>query len=236
MSIRAWERCVDRGRWWLLASMGVAASLTVACGDDGQAASPETDAGAVDSGLDVEEPDVGESEGGTEGGTETGNGGWTSMCNYDDGSAIPYDHARGLVEEYTYELAMSCELGGFVAPLVEADPVEFTEVFAFNEALTDWYRARILGCGDASPPSDDGAFLLVPPSQAAGMSKGDFESVVALFSSILDRHEGMPDALSLEAREEVKTRLQTFEETAVEQETMEFTKPSGAPECAQDDG
>jgi len=217
--------------------MGVAVSLSVACGDDGEAASSEaasseTDAGAADSGLDVEQPDVGEGEGGT----ETGNGGWTPMCNYDDGSAIPYDHARGLIEEYTYELAMSCELGGFVAPLVEADPVEFTEVFAFNEALTDWYRARILGCGDATPPSNEGAFLLVPPSEAAGMSKGDFESVVALFVSILDRHEGMPDALSLEAREEVKTRLQTFETTAVEQETMELTKPSGAPECAQDDG
>lgn len=232
MSIRAWEHCAIRARWWLLASMGVAVSLTVACGDDSGAASSEADAGSVDSGLDAEQPDAGEGEGGA----EAGSGGWTPMCRYDDGSSIPYDHARGLVEEYTYELAMSCELGGFVTPLVEADPVELTEVIAFNEALTDWYRARILGCDDAVPPSEEGAFLLVPPSQAAGMSKGDFESIVGLFVSMLDRHEGMPDALSLEAREEVKTRLQTFEDTAVEQSTMDLTKPSGAPECAQNDG
>jgi hypothetical protein len=212
--------------------MPVALGLSLlACGTEdpgstGVASIPGDDAGVVT----PPPPDAGPEREPQTGPDSDAADAWPAMCSYDDGTAVIYDHTRGIVDEYAFDLATSCELGGFIIPLVEADPVGLGEVAAFNTALTDWYRARILGC-DAATSAPRNAFLLVPLSQADGMSKGDFQDTIKLFGDVLDRHEGMADGISLEARNEVKKRLHSFEKLVVKQDTLEHTHRSDAPQC-----
>jgi hypothetical protein len=121
-------------------------------------------------------------------------------------------------------------LGGFIAPLVDLDPLGLTLVDGYVVELTDWYRASILGCVGAESSLSPGAFGLVPSSQAAGLSRGDFDGTIALFLSVLSRHNGLPDGVSAAQKLEIKARLEALE-AAVAIESEERTHPSLLPEC-----
>lgn len=161
---------------------------------------------------------------------------WTSICVDANGEAMPYDFSRGLSAEYSFELAMSCEVGGFLTPLVDADPVNLSQVDGYVAELTDWYRATVLGCVDDSSTPNPNAFALVPESQVDGMSNGDFEATVALFMSVVDRHDGQPDGLSGQNKAELRRRLKTFKTKAVKKNSDELTRRGPAPECEDTGG
>jgi hypothetical protein len=155
----------------------------------------------------------------------------TSICSYPDAAPIPYDHTYGIAGEYAMELAMSCDLGGFLAPLVELDPVDLSEVGRYVAELTDWLRARILACPDAPADTAPDGFLLVPTTQAAGLSRGDFRALVALFLLVVDRHDGLGDGLTLEQKVEARHRLEAWQGAAVQADQEALTHQSTTPDC-----
>ena len=153
----------------------------------------------------------------------------TSICSYPDAAPMPYDHTFGIAGEYAMELGMSCDLGGFMTPLVELDPVDLSAVGAYVGELTDWLRARILACPDAPADTAPEVFLLVPTSQAAGLSRADFRALVELFFMIMDRHDGLPDGWTSAQKAEARRRLEGWQSTAMQAEVL--THPSTAPDC-----
>ena len=153
-----------------------------------------------------------------------------ALCVDDSGAEIPYDYSFGLAGEYAFELMLDCSLGGFISPLVELDPVGLTLVDGYVAELTDWYRASVLGCAGAQTSLAPGAFGLVPSSQATGLSRGDFDGTIALFLSVLSRHNGLPDGVSAAQKLELKARLEELE-AVVAVESAERTHPSPLPEC-----
>ncbi|HMJ14155.1 MAG TPA: hypothetical protein VK524_22220 [Polyangiaceae bacterium] len=156
---------------------------------------------------------------------------WTTLCKDTGGSPLPYDFSRGLAGEYAFELVMNCDLAGYMSALVDADPVNLTRVEGYVGELTDWYRATILRCVDPDATAAPGTYGLVPASQSAGMSSADFRGSVNLFISILDRHDELPDGLSPSDKAEVKRRLMSFREQAVEVVSDDFTRPGIVPDC-----
>jgi hypothetical protein len=156
---------------------------------------------------------------------------WTNLCKDRGGSPLSYDYSRGLAGEYAFELVMNCDLAGYMSALVDADPVNLTQVEGYVGELTDWYRATVLRCaeGDATTALD--TYGLVPASQSAGMSAGDFRGTVKLFISVLDRHDALPDGLSSADKAEVERRLMSFRERAVENVSDAFTRPTSVPDC-----
>lgn len=154
-----------------------------------------------------------------------------SICTYANGTPIPYDHTRGIVEEFSLELYMNCDLGGYLTPLVNADPQNLTAVTAFNADLADWYRARILGCSDATTTAPSGSLLLLPVSEASEISRADFNGVVKLYMSILKRHDGQPDGYDDAKKNAVKKRLLDLAPTAVKKQNDTMSLPSADPGC-----
>jgi hypothetical protein len=138
-----------------------------------------------------------------------------------------------MVEEYSFELAMSCDFGGYVMPMIEADPENLSEVQKYNDALTEWFRVHILGCGDANPKVSSADFLLLPVAQQADMSAGDFDGSVDLFFSIMKRHDGLADGFSAGQKAEIKKRLELYRKGAVKQNSSEKTKPRPCPTACQ---
>lgn len=155
----------------------------------------------------------------------------SSICTYSNGTPIPYDHTRGIVEEFSLELFMNCDLGGYLVPLVNVDPQNLTAVTAYNSDLADWYRARILGCSDATTTAPDGSMLLLPLSEADQISRADFNGVVKLYMSILKRHDGQPDGYDDVKKNEVKKRLLDLAPTAVKKQNDALSMPSADPGC-----
>lgn len=152
------------------------------------------------------------------------------LCEDESGAPIPYDYSFGLAGEYSFELMLDCTLGGFISPLVDLDPIGLTLVDGYVAELTDWYRASVLGCTDAQTTLPAGSFGLVPSSQSSGLSRGDFDGAIALFLTVLTRHNGLPDGVSAAQKLEIKARLESFE-AAVAIESEERTRPSPLPEC-----
>lgn len=156
---------------------------------------------------------------------------WAALCKDNAGSPLAYDFSRGLAGEYAFELSMNCDLGGYMAPLVEADPINLTKVDEYVGELTDWYRATVLRCGDEGVTPAPNRYGLVPSSQAKGMSNADFLATIGLFLSVVDRHDGQPDGMSAKDKAEIRRRLMSFHDRAVEKATAEFTRPSNTPDC-----
>lgn len=155
-----------------------------------------------------------------------------SICTYDGTTPIPYDHTRGLVEEYALELSMSCEVGGYLAPLIDADPINLAEVTKFNAALADWLRATILLCSDATTSAPKDAFLLLPAASASSVTRADFDAAIALMFVVLGRHDNQPDGLSVARKAEIKARLQSLAPTVVKNASAGNSKRLVSPECA----
>lgn len=177
------------------------------------------------------------SSGGTNasGGAPTGTGGAAteleSICTDDNGDAVPYDYSFGLMSEYAFELSMSCSVGGYLMPLVLADPEQLSQVDAFVVDATDWYRSEILKCNnDRSKVGPDG-FGLLPASQTADLSKADFEASESLFFSVLARHDGAPDGVNSKKKEHIKGRINSIKAKAVHQNTDTLTKSLSEPDC-----
>ncbi len=195
-----------------------------------QTTTPSKDGGAPKTPSTPAAPPPSELTPKSDGGTPTAQ--QPASCKYGDGRPIPYDHSRGLIDEYSFELATDCNVGGYIAPLIEEDSVSLSKVEEYNFAVASWFRARILECIDDESASAPRSFLLVPPSQAAGMSRTDFDKVVSLFLNVLDRHDAMPDGLSASQKVEAKRKLKAYEKATVKVDKPGFTKPSTAPECA----
>jgi hypothetical protein len=234
-----------------IAALALAAALTAAaCSDDDPSAggaaplpTPSGNAGMggapplLDAGADSTSNEQGDGDAAPQqtqdGGTDAtdGNATWQALCLDRAGAPIAYDFSRGLAGEYAFELAMSCELGGYMAALVEADPVNLSKVDEYVAELTDWYRGTILVCaGDGSTAALD-RFALVPLAESAGMSTPDFDGAVALFMSVVDRHDEAPDGVSPRDKHEIKERLKSFKEKAVKSQDHGFTRRSNAPDC-----
>lgn len=169
------------------------------------------------------------------GGSEnTGSGGapqFDSICTDDNGDAVPYDYSFGLMTEYAFELSMNCSVGGYIMPLVIADPEQLSEVNAFVADATDWYRSEILKCKNDKSKLGADEFGLLPTSQTADLSKGDFDASEALFFSVLSRHDGLPDGVSPNKKDHIKGRINSIKAKAVHQDTDNLTKTLSEPDC-----
>jgi hypothetical protein len=160
-----------------------------------------------------------------------GNTAWQALCLDRAGSPIAYDFSRGLAGEYAFELAMSCDLGGYMTALVEADPVNLTKVDEYVAELTEWYRGTVLLCAEEGSTATPDRFELVPRTESAGMSTPDFEGAIALFMGVVDRHDEAPDGVSARDKHEIRERLKSFKQKAVKSQEPVFTRRSNAPDC-----
>ncbi len=182
----------------------------------------------------------GASQAGTGGAAQVSTGGATQvtssspdepLCFDESGATVPYDFSIGLMGEYAYELSMSCEVGGYLMPLVMADPEQLSEVNAFVTTATDWYRADILNCKDATTTLDQDGYGLLPISQSADLSDADFDASLALFTMVLDRHDGQLDAVSAEKKAKIKNRIKSVKARAVHGPAASLTKTLPQPDC-----
>lgn len=154
-----------------------------------------------------------------------------SICADEAGGAMPYDYSMGLLGEYAFELSMSCDVGGYLMPLVLADPVELSQVNAFVMEATDWYRAEILKCADTTSSIGPDNHGLLPLSQSSDLSAADVDASTALFLMVIDRHDTQPDAVSATKKEKIKHRLKSVKARAVHNSTVGFTKTLTEPDC-----
>lgn len=152
------------------------------------------------------------------------------LCLLGTGEPLPYDYTRGLIEEYAFELSMSCAVGGHLMPLMMEDPVELTAVFAFNSSLTEWYRAHVLGCDESASSWTSEQFGLLPVSEA-GFSRGDVEGATNLFLMVLDRHDGAEDGMTAEQKQVLRSRLEAIGAAAVLVDSDEPTLPLDPAMC-----
>jgi hypothetical protein len=167
--------------------------------------------------------------------TQAGTGAATddtdAACEGEGGAAIPYDYSFGLIGEYAFELSMSCELGGYMEPLVEADPEMLTQVDAFVVEATAWYRAKILACPDTTSSLEENAYGLLPASQSGDLSGADFDASTALLLMVIDRHDELPDAVGKTKKMKIKDRIKSIKVHAVKNNADKLTKTSSAVEC-----
>lgn len=144
---------------------------------------------------------------------------------------MPYDYSMGLLSEYAFELSMSCDVGGYLMPLVLVDPVELSQVNAFILEATDWYRAEILKCADTTSPIGPDSHGLLPLSQSSELSADDVDASTSLFLMVIDRHDTQPDAVSSIKKEKIKKRLKSVKARAVHSSTVGLTKTLTEPDC-----
>jgi hypothetical protein len=184
----------------------------------------------------------GDAAGGTTGGTAGsggvsggGAGGDTSssevICTDEEGLAVPYDFSYGLTSEYAFELSMNCDVGGYMLPLVLADPEQLSHVTAFVDVATAWYRAEILRCEGEQAELGPDAYGLLPVSESDELSDADFDASMDLFVSIVSRHDGLPDGVSPHKKKKIRDRIKSFKGRAVHKNTNALTKPLSEPDC-----
>jgi hypothetical protein len=154
-----------------------------------------------------------------------------SICVDESGAPVPYDFSFGIASEYAFELSMSCDVGGYLMPLVLADPEQLTMVNGFVLAATDWYRAHILNCPDESSSLGKDSYGLLPESESSDLSGDDFEASMALFMSIVDRHDNQPDAVSANKKDKIKKRIKSVKNKAVHNNAAGLTKTLPEAEC-----
>jgi hypothetical protein len=153
------------------------------------------------------------------------------LCFDETGAPVPYDYSVGIMGEYAYELSMSCEVGGYLMPLIMADPDLLTQVNEFVADATDWYRADVLNCKGATTQLDQSSYGLLPVSQSADLSVDDFEASLALFSLVLDRHDGLSDGVSADKKDKIKDRIKSIKGRAVHAAAAGLTKTLTEPDC-----
>jgi hypothetical protein len=149
-----------------------------------------------------------------------------SLCVTQEGAEYPYDYAYGLISEYSYELGMSCDVGGYLLPLVEADPIYLAEVEAFVGVLSDWFHIEVLECPEFpgyTSEIDAAEFALVPVADDRVLSEADFEGIIAVFELVLSRHEALEDGFVGENRERLLQRLNAYVDSAVTDDGSELT-------------
>lgn len=167
--------------------------------------------------------------------TQAGAGGTTevleSICEDESGATVPYDYSFGLMGEYAFELSTNCDIGGYMTPLVQADPEMLTKVDAFVAEATDWYRAEVLNCADATTLLGDDAYGLLPVSQSNDLSEADFDASMAIFLMVIDRHDALPDAVSSTKKAKIKDRIKSVKTRAVHNTAVGLTKTLSEPDC-----
>jgi hypothetical protein len=154
-----------------------------------------------------------------------------SICVDDSGAPVPYDFSFGIASEYAFELSMSCDVGGYLMPLVLADPEQLSKVNEFVLAATDWYRADILDCPDESSSLGKDSYGLLPASESADLSGADLDASMALFMTVVDRHDGQPDAVSATKKDKIKKRIKSLKTRAVHNNAAGLTKTLPETEC-----
>ena len=159
-----------------------------------------------------------------------------SICVDEEGFPVPYDFSYGLASEYAFELFMNCDVGGYIMPLVMADPEELSEVNAFVGEATGWYRAQILRCDGEQTELDEDDYGLLPVSQSSDLSRADFDASMDLFVSIVSRHDGSADGVSVHKKDKIKQRIKSFKSRAVHKDADELTKPLSEPDCVPPEG
>lgn len=154
-----------------------------------------------------------------------------SICLDGSGAPVPYDYSFGLMGEYAFALSMSCEVGGYVLPLVMADPEQLSQVNAFVAEATDWYRAQVLNCSDSTTQLGADDYGLLPVSPNSELSGADCDASLALFLTIIDRHDSQPDAVSASTKDKIKHRINSIKARAVRNGTGGLTKMLTEPDC-----
>jgi hypothetical protein len=154
-----------------------------------------------------------------------------SLCFDEAGAAVPYDYSIGIMGEYAYELSMNCDVGGYLMPLIMADPDQLSEVNAFVADATDWYRADILNCANATTQLDQNSYGLLPVSQSSDLSGDDFDASLTLFGVVLDRHDGQLDGVSADMKDKIKNRIKSVKARAVQSPAVGLTKTLTEPDC-----
>jgi hypothetical protein len=165
------------------------------------------------------------------GGTGSGTSADESLCEDDSGTPIPYDYSFGVVSEYAGEVSMSCDIGGYLMPLAQADPEGLTQVNAFVIDATAWYRSKVLGCTDTPSELEEDAFGLLPVSQSADLTAADFDASEALFFMVIDRHDSLPDAVSKANKVKLKDRIKSLKAHVVKSTADGLTKTLSEPDC-----
>jgi len=171
----------------------------------------------------------------TAGAPQGGSGGGAvveeSICVDDAGAPVPYDFSFGIASEYAFELSMNCDVGGYLMPLVLADPEQLSQVNDFVLVATDWYRSEVLSCPDESSSLGKDSYGLLPASQSSDLSDADFDASMALFMSIVDRHDGQPDQVSPQKKDKIKKRIKSVKGRAVHNAAAGLTKTLPEGEC-----
>ena len=178
----------------------------------------------------------GTAQGGTPatGGADQGTGGAPvveTICVDEEGSPVPYDYSFGLMSEYAFELSMNCDVGGYLMPLVLADPEQLSLVNGFVVEATDWYRTAVLNCQGESSRIGPDEYGLLPPSESSDLSDDDFDASMALLMSVIDRHDGQPDAVSATKKDKIKKHIKSVKAKAVNNHTAGLTKTLSEPDC-----
>jgi hypothetical protein len=153
-----------------------------------------------------------------------------SICFDEQGAEVPYDYSFGVASEYAFELSMSCDVGGYIMPLVIADPEQLSEVNAFVADAASWYRSEILKCGNENT-LPGAAYGLLPLSQSSALSEADFDASMTLFLAVIDRHDGQPDAVSAPKKDKIKKRIKSVKGRAVNSSAPGLTKTLSEPDC-----
>jgi len=153
------------------------------------------------------------------------------ICVDEEGAPVPYDYSFGLMSEYAFELSMNCDVGGYLMPLVLADPEQLSLVNGFVVEATDWYRTAILNCQGESSRIGPDEYGLLPPSESSALSDDDFDASMALLMSVIDRHDGQPDAVSTAKKDKIKKHIKSVKAKAVNNHTAGLTKTLSEPDC-----
>jgi hypothetical protein len=181
-------------------------------------------------------PSGGAANGGMAAGGDAGEPDQEVLCLDANGDPVPYDFSFGVASEYAFELSMSCDVGGYIAPLAAADPVNLTEVNAFIVEMTDWYRSQVLRCDDGASTLGPNDFGLLPISQSSDATKPDLDASTNLFMLVIDRHDSQPDAVEPARKEKIHSRLKSKAAKAVKNNKNELTKPLAPPDCVPAEG
>jgi hypothetical protein len=153
------------------------------------------------------------------------------ICVDEEGAPVPYDYSFGLMSEYAFELSMNCDVGGYLMPLVLADPEQLSLVNGFVVEATDWYRTAVLNCQGESSRIGPDEYGLLPPSESSALSNDDFDASMALLMSVIDRHDGQPDAVSATKKDKIKKHIKSVKTKAVNNHTAGLTKTLSEPDC-----
>jgi hypothetical protein len=144
-----------------------------------------------------------------------------NLCVTKAGGEYLFDYTYGLMGEFAFEMSMSCDIGGYLLPLMPV-PGDLTEVTVFVGVLADWFHAAILECPGATTELGT-EFVMVPVSENRVMSSVDFETIIDTFAMVVSRHAEYDDGFTEEVSEGVFERLNAYFDSAVTDEGSGLT-------------